>query len=84
MIGGAPFQAHHTSGTTLSPTTPQQLWPLCEAVYDGGVLGTDRTGSTVVDLTRPGTFSIIRRGAGVEAVCDTLRAFQLVEGVADE
>ncbi|KFM23754.1 2',5'-phosphodiesterase 12 [Auxenochlorella protothecoides] len=87
QLGGAlALTSANASGQTSSVavTEFQQLWPQCEAVYDDGVLGTDRTGSTVVDLTRPGTFSIIRRGAGVEAVCDTLRAFQLVEGVADE
>ena len=43
---------------------PQDLWPACSLVFDGGRLDAGRSGSTVVDLTRPGTFSIGRRGPG--------------------
>lgn len=42
----------------------QDLWPACSLVFDGGQLPAGRAGSTVIDLTRPGQFSIRRRGTG--------------------
>lgn len=33
-------------------------------MFDGGALERGRAGSTVIDLTQPGCFSIVRRGAG--------------------
>lgn len=43
------------------------LWPLLDLVVDGGRITeseepSSRRGSTVVDLSRPGKFSIIREG----------------------
>lgn len=38
------------------------LWPKLAGVFDGGVISSPRSGSTVVDLSVPGQFSIIRRG----------------------
>jgi hypothetical protein len=35
----------------------------CAYVFDGGQLPEDRRGSTVVDLSKPGTFFIIRDGS---------------------
>lgn len=40
----------------------ENLWEHCAYVYDGGVLPSGRAGSTVVDLTRPGKFKILRPG----------------------
>ena len=44
----------------------QELWPLLDLIIDGGEIITDgphaRKGSTVVNLSVPGYFSIIREG----------------------
>lgn len=40
----------------------EDLWHHCAYVYDGGVLPCGRAGSTVVDLTEPRTYKIIRPG----------------------
>ena len=40
----------------------ENLWQHCAFVYDGGVLPSGRAGSTIVDLTRPGKYKIIRPG----------------------
>ena len=38
------------------------LWEHCAYVYDGGMLPAGRAGSTVVDLTKPGKYRILRPG----------------------
>jgi len=38
------------------------LWPHCSYVFDGGVLPSGRAGSTIVDLTTPGVYKILRDG----------------------
>ena len=44
----------------------RELWPSLDLVVDGGAIshteGSSRLGSTVVDLSQPGTFTIIRPG----------------------
>jgi 2',5'-phosphodiesterase len=41
----------------------RELWPQCEAVFDGGTIcGAGRHGSTIIDLSEPGCFRILRRG----------------------
>lgn len=40
----------------------ENLWNRCAYVYDGGVLPSSRAGSTIVDLTRPGKYKILRPG----------------------
>ena len=44
------------------------LWPHLEAVFDGGVLGSNRLGSTIVDLSQSGHYKIIREGCALEFV----------------
>ena len=47
------------------------LWSLCAAVFDAGALGVDRAGSTIVDLSQVGSFTVVREGsepAGVRHV----------------
>ena len=40
-----------------------ELWPQCEAVFDGGTIrGAGRHGSTIIDLSEAGFFRILRRG----------------------
>ena len=41
----------------------RDLWPQCEAVFDAGTIrGAGRQGSTIIDLSEPGSFRILRRG----------------------
>lgn len=40
----------------------ENLWEHCAYVYNGGVLPSGRAGSTVVDLTKPGKYKILRPG----------------------
>ena len=37
----------------------------CAAAFDAGVLGMERVGSTIIDLTREGEFRVIREGSGL-------------------
>jgi len=55
------------------PAPPQELWPSCSLVFDGGQLAAGRAGSTVIDLTRPGRFIIQRRGSGFAHVMQLLQ-----------
>jgi len=61
------------------------LWPSLSIVVDGGVLGDTeqcRRGSTVVDLSAPGQFTIIREGSAYESTVRILRdKHQLLECV---
>lgn len=40
----------------------EELWEHCAYVYDGGSLPSGRAGSTVVDLTIPHKYKILRPG----------------------
>lgn len=40
----------------------ENLWEHCAFVYDGGLLPSGRAGSTVVDLTTPNKYKILRPG----------------------
>lgn len=40
----------------------EDLWGHCAYVYDGGLLPSGRAGSTVVDLTAPNKYKILRPG----------------------
>ncbi|AXI24199.1 Sua5/YciO/YrdC/YwlC family [Cardinium endosymbiont of Sogatella furcifera] len=49
----------------------KQLWPKLDAVFDGGTLGAIdpmRLGSTIVDLSVKGSFSITRSGCALDYV----------------
>lgn len=55
----------------------QYLWEKLDLVFDGGCLGNNdvsRYGSTVVDLSVPGVYKIIRDGCALSAVEKTLKA----------
>ncbi len=51
----------------------EELWPQCAAVFDGGVIGADRAGSTVVDLSVSCAFRILREGSHPDHVRQVLR-----------
>ncbi|CAG9791228.1 unnamed protein product [Diatraea saccharalis] len=66
--------------STLSVNEFQHLYGQLAAVFDGGILSQsedDRMGSTVVDLSRIGYFSIIRKGISFEKIINVLKAHAL-------
>lgn len=72
--------------STLAIEEFRELWPRLAAVYDGGVLGKrgvlgetepSRQGSTVIDLSHPGYYNIIRAGSAQKETVSTLVAHGL-------
>lgn len=60
-----------SSQSTLEITEFKELWPLLGAVFDGGRLGLSeeqRAASTVIDLSVPGYYKIIRFGVSAEEI----------------
>jgi len=60
----------------------RNLWPRLSCVFDGGVLGlteTSRLGSTVVDLSHPGTFTIVRPGSACDSTTSLLLKYGLTQ-----
>ncbi|CAA2967106.1 yrdC domain-containing, mitochondrial-like isoform X2 [Olea europaea subsp. europaea] len=57
----------------------ENLWEHCAYVYNGGVLPSGRAGSTVVDLTKPGKYKILRPGSAKEETVEILEHHALVE-----
>lgn len=57
----------------------KSLWNKLSCVVDGGCLSSNRSGSTVVDLSEPGFYKIIRSGMAHENTCKLLRKYRLVE-----
>lgn len=66
--GALALTSANLSGTTSTLRVEEfrDLWPALEAVFDGGLLPSSRAGSTIVDLTVPGTYRIIREGSALE------------------
>ncbi|XP_022156689.1 yrdC domain-containing protein, mitochondrial [Momordica charantia] len=61
----------------------ESIWPHCAYVYDGGVLPAGRAGSTIIDLTKKGTFKIIRAGSAKDLTVATLERYSLLEEAAN-
>ncbi|XP_061376697.1 uncharacterized protein LOC133318665 isoform X2 [Gastrolobium bilobum] len=59
----------------------ENLWEHCAFVYDGGLLPSGRAGSTVVDLTTPHKYKILRPGSAKEETIAILEKHSLVEVV---
>ncbi|CAL0334044.1 unnamed protein product [Lupinus luteus] len=57
----------------------ENLWDHCAFVYDGGVLPSGPAGSTVVDLTTPNRYKILRPGSAKEETVAILEKHYLVE-----
>jgi len=57
----------------------KELWPRLDHVFDGGVLGTSKSGSTVVDLSKSGVYKIIRDGSACRQTVDILTRHGLQE-----
>ncbi|XP_018568999.1 yrdC domain-containing protein, mitochondrial [Anoplophora glabripennis] len=53
------------------------IWGKIPAIFDGGKLGTDHSASTVVDLSEPGLYIIVREGAAHEETTNILKKFGL-------
>lgn len=64
----------------------RHLWPALAAVFDGGrIEGASRKGSTIVDLTAPGAFRVVREGDRCDEYVDALRGrFGLRDASGDD
>jgi len=60
--------------STTHPEEFSELWEHCEHVFDGGRIVAERSGSTIVDLTIPGRYKIIRDGSALDATIKVLEA----------
>lgn len=75
-----------TSANISSKASPlcveefSELWSKLHAVFDSGHLGEhleSREGSTIVDLSQPGTYRLIRRGIAYEQTSKILQSYDL-------
>lgn len=67
--------------STLNVDEFQSLWPQLGAVFDGGRLGQteeQRAASTVVDLSEPGSYKIIRNGVAVHRTICAIEQFDII------
>ncbi|KAI9076201.1 hypothetical protein K1719_041899 [Acacia pycnantha] len=62
----------------------EDLWRHCAYVYDGGLLPSGRAGSTIVDLTTPSKYKILRPGSAKEETVAILEKHSLVEEVNEQ
>lgn len=66
--------ANLSGGTSpLEVSEFQELWPALASVFDEGPLAPNRAGSTIVDLTEPGSFKIVRDGSALGMVLELLQ-----------
>lgn len=68
--------------STLNVKEFVTLWPSLGAVFDGGQLGLteeQRAASTVIDLSEPGYFNIIRDGIAVTSTITVLKSYSFKE-----
>lgn len=69
--------------STLDVYEFQNLWPDLDAVFDGSHLGDiendmkQRCASTVVDLSIPGVYEIIRNGIAIEHINEVMQEFNI-------
>lgn len=70
--------------STLNVNEFRELWPQLGAVFDGGQLGLSeeqRAASTVIDLSEPGKFRIIREGVAIKRTIELLEKHHFEEVV---
>ena len=60
--------------STVSISEFEQLWSSCKVIFNGGNLKAGREGSTVVDLTVPNSFKIVRKGMALQPTLDILKS----------
>ena len=68
--------------SALCPEEFKNIWPYLSAVFHNGPIGDSaalRAGSTIVDLTTPGRYSILRSGSALAATSALLKKFGLEE-----
>ena len=66
------------SSSTKNVWEFREIWDTCEHVFDGGELDVnDIAGSTVVDLSQPGGFKILRAGCAETQTAETMQSFGL-------
>ena len=66
------------SSSTKSVWEFREIWDACEHVFDGGELdANDIAGSTVVDLSSPGSFKVLRAGCAEAQTTEILQGFGL-------
>ncbi|XP_069964936.1 threonylcarbamoyl-AMP synthase [Bactrocera oleae] len=73
--------ANRSAGrSSLNINEFESLWPKLGGIFDAGPIGlTDdrRSGSTVVDLSQPGVYAIIREGVALKSTVDILHEFNI-------
>lgn len=60
----------------------EKLWPLIGGIfYDGTIYGRSselsRRGSTIIDLSQPGCYKVVRKGVNLSHLCNVLNKFRL-------
>lgn len=68
--------------STLRVEEFENLWPKLDRVFDDGLLGDtfhSRQGSTVVDLSKTGTYKVIRDGSALKSTVQLLSSYGLIE-----
>lgn len=61
------------SANSLEVEDFRELWPRCAVIYNGGTIEASPSGSTIVDLSVPGRYKIIRPGVAEEATIAILK-----------
>jgi len=64
--------------STLNVEEFKHMWPLLGAVFEGGTMEGSRKGSTVVDLSVPYHYSILREGSALSATVLKLTSYGIV------
>lgn len=70
------------SHSTLDINEFKSLWPQLGAVFDGGTLSfsdSSRAGSTIIDLSEPGLYKIVRDGSALNNTLSVLKKYSLKE-----
>lgn len=70
--------------STLHVDEFKGLWPSLGVVIDGGQLGlteSQRSASTVVDLSEPGVYHIIREGVAVKHTQSVVQSFNFIKSI---
>uniref|UniRef100_A0A7N0R8N8 Threonylcarbamoyl-AMP synthase n=1 Tax=Kalanchoe fedtschenkoi TaxID=63787 RepID=A0A7N0R8N8_KALFE len=57
----------------------EKMWHQIAYVYDGGLLPAGRAGSTIVDLSNPGTYKIVRPGSAEKETVAIVESYSLVQ-----
>lgn len=75
-LTSANYSGHPSS---VCITDFENLWEHCAYVFDGGVLPSGRAGSTIVNLTMPGRYKIIRAGSAKKDTVAILEGYSLIQ-----